>query len=79
MMSDGRIPIYLFKMGTKYPKISSIFMNPGKEQDQLFQAVYDHLRMADVCDECDKCKLVNRSPRLTDHPAIHYVWPHCFR
>ena len=34
---------------------------------------YDCVGMTDVCDECDKSELVDRSPRPTDHPAIHYV------
>jgi nucleoside phosphorylase len=48
------------------------FAHPGQEQDQLFQAEYDHVESEDTCIQCDKHQLVHREHRTSDEPRIHY-------
>jgi nucleoside phosphorylase len=46
------------------------YRNP--EGDQLFQADYDHLDNDKDCKSCDEERLVQRNPRTTNVPVIHY-------
>jgi nucleoside phosphorylase len=47
--------------------------HPGLEQDQLFRAAYDHPdAQFPTCQHCDVDQLVNRNPRRTQDPVIHY-------
>jgi nucleoside phosphorylase len=46
--------------------------NPGSDQDQLFQADYNHIHEATTCEHCDKNKLEVRNPRDSSNPVVHY-------
>jgi nucleoside phosphorylase len=67
-----RISEILSHASTKYPKMKSYFTSPGPEQDRLFSATYDHIEYKKTCGMCDTSQLVNREPRLSDEPEIHY-------
>ena len=47
------------------------YICPGIEQDQLFEATYNH-KGGDPCRLCDRSKVVERSPRKNSAPKIHY-------
>jgi hypothetical protein len=47
--------------------------HPGLEQDRLFEAAYDHPNARSLtCQRCDVTQLVDRDPRESQDPAIHY-------
>src|SRR5436190_22370524 len=68
-----------FKEGDKLPeslqRMSSFMAETsryqGAEQDQLFEAAYDH-EGDETCDKCDFQKVVARLPRTNSAPRIHY-------
>ena len=43
----------------------------GGENDELFEATYDHTAGAN-CDDCDRTRLVQRLARNSNRPRIHY-------
>ncbi|KAN0086959.1 putative kinesin [Elaphomyces granulatus] len=53
-------------------KSKSLFSRPADEHDRLFNPAYDHLPGEDTCINCDKKQLINRHPRTSDEPQIHY-------
>ncbi|KAK6544651.1 hypothetical protein TWF694_001340 [Orbilia ellipsospora] len=67
----NRITNLVSEAGRRDPKNMIRFAHPGQDQDQLFQAEYDH-NGEDTCDNCDKDRRVDRSSRETDEPVIHY-------
>ena len=52
------------------PHKATKFTRPTQE-DYLFQAEYDHV-ISDTCINCDRSKLVSRTPREHQEPVIHY-------
>lgn len=54
---------------TEFP---SLYTYPGAEQDNLFQAEYDHYGNSPTCASCDTKRLELRDPRPVQTPAIHY-------
>ncbi|BCS00624.1 uncharacterized protein AKAW2_50965A [Aspergillus luchuensis] len=66
--------IYLTEIVESYPDMSSVYSDSGVEHDILFASDYDHdtLRDGSFCDGCDRSKLVQRQPRLSTAPRIHY-------
>ena len=63
---------YILDMLQKYPKMQETFSYPGREQDQLFEAVYDHPEGNKTCDDCDVNRLVARPAREQDNPNVYY-------
>jgi nucleoside phosphorylase/tetratricopeptide (TPR) repeat protein len=54
------------------PDIKETFSAPDQHTDFLFHSSYHHVAREDTCQKCDKTKLINRSPRGTNTPHIHY-------
>lgn len=71
-MEDPELAKYLTEMVTKYPKMSSQFRHLGQEEDHLYEANYDHEVGKPTCSSCDTGRLVERQPRGSDQPVIHY-------
>jgi nucleoside phosphorylase len=67
-----RISTVLSDTSAKNPEMRSFFSSPGPEQDRLFKATYDHVEHEETCGKCDASELVNREPRSSDEPQIHY-------
>ncbi|QKX60456.1 uncharacterized protein TRUGW13939_07601 [Talaromyces rugulosus] len=72
MLDDSRIPEYLSEMVARHPSLSTEFTNRGQQQDQLFEAQYEHIGGEATCDLCDRRWLVARPPRARKDPVIHY-------
>jgi nucleoside phosphorylase len=53
------------------PMMQQDFNYRNPEDDQLFQADYDHMGSDEDCKNCDEKRLVQRKPR-TNVPVIHY-------
>ena len=54
------------------PAMQQDFSRRNPEDDQLFQADYDHIDSGKGCKSCDGERLVQRIPRTTNVPVIHY-------
>lgn len=72
MLGDSRIPEYLSEIEARHPNLSTEFTHRGQQQDQLFEAQYNHIDNATTCDFCDPSWLVARPPRDRKDPVIHY-------
>jgi nucleoside phosphorylase len=75
MLDDSRIPGYLSEIAVRHPSLSTEFTHRGQQQDQLFEAQYEHIvgeATCDLCDLCDRSWLVARPPRARKDPVIHY-------
>jgi nucleoside phosphorylase len=55
----------------KNPDIRSEFFHPP-DYDRLFNAKYDHPESEDTCVKCDSTHLVDREPRPSNEPLVHY-------
>ena len=63
---------YTSAMVEKYPAKQTQFTYPGRQEDQLYKAEYDHPIDTTTCGLCDSGKVVTRKPRASDYPMIHY-------
>ena len=72
MMGINRIPKFLSEMVAKHPAMMSKFTYCGQRQDRLFQEEYDHLGSRNICNDCDKSRLMARPSRVTNEPIVHY-------
>jgi hypothetical protein len=71
LSDDSQIPVYLSKIVTKYPYMSS-FTYPRQQQDQPFEAHYDHISLNSTYADCDKKRVVPRPTRVTEELEIYY-------
>ncbi|OCL11665.1 Pfs domain protein [Glonium stellatum] len=71
MLDESQIPIYLSRI-TANPLKMSMFAHPSQQEDQLFQAEYEHIGLEDTCGHCDVSKLLARPARPTNNPMVHY-------
>jgi len=67
-----RLLEYLSSMVEKYPAMQSDFVYQGAQQDQLFEADYEHREKHATCARCDMNRLIQRSVRNRDIPVIFY-------
>ncbi|KAJ5684067.1 uncharacterized protein N7477_000412 [Penicillium maclennaniae] len=71
LTADSRFVGFVSNLQAKIaPHKAAKFTRPIQE-DYLFQAEYDHIA-SDMCEDCDRSKLVPRSPREHQEPVIHY-------
>jgi nucleoside phosphorylase len=54
------------------PRLRPKFSYQGAENDQLFQAEYDHVGGGTTCEQCDVSRLVVRPTRDSPDPVVHY-------
>jgi nucleoside phosphorylase len=67
-----KLSSYMSEMITKYPNTKDEFIHPGKQQDWLYEAAYDHPEEQITCSQCDTSRLIDREARLSEDPVIHY-------
>ena len=72
MRKGSAIRMHVNNMLESNPAMQQEFSYRSPEDDQLFQAEYDHMDSDKDCKSCDKEHLIQRKPRTTDVPAIHY-------
>ncbi|KAJ5904683.1 uncharacterized protein N7473_001599 [Penicillium subrubescens] len=71
LTEDSRIVEFVSNLQAKMaPHKATKFARPTQE-DCLFQAEYDHIA-SDTCVDCDRSKLLPRTPREHQDPVIHY-------
>jgi nucleoside phosphorylase len=72
MINGNKISNNLTEMLEKHPAMNEgQFFYQGAERDVLFEATYSH-RGGSNCGRCDRSKAVDRIPRKTTSPRIHY-------
>jgi nucleoside phosphorylase len=62
----------LSDISKKNPVMSPEFFPPPPQHDRLFSAEYDHPESEDTCVRCDRSHLVDREPRASNEPQVHY-------
>jgi nucleoside phosphorylase len=72
LLGHNDIPKFLSELDIKYPKMPIKFVCPGAENDQLFTEDYEHPDMSSNCDACEASQLIDRQPRESDIPHVHY-------
>lgn len=72
MMEEPALSKYLSEMMIRNSRLGATFTDPGKENDRLFSAEYDHQGDHPTCLYCDKGRLIERPARPQDGPVIHY-------
>ncbi|KAK2811628.1 hypothetical protein FQN50_001970 [Emmonsiellopsis sp. PD_5] len=65
---------YLEEMARRYPELSAECSHPGEKHDLLYDYEYGHhpSNNEGSCEKCDLTKLVQRMPRKSNSPRIHY-------
>ncbi|KAK5729529.1 hypothetical protein LTR17_011832 [Elasticomyces elasticus] len=58
-------------MIAKYELMKEEYTSPGREHDELFEAVYSHPSGA-TCIQCDRSELEQRPQRKDEKPKVHY-------
>jgi nucleoside phosphorylase len=71
-MEGYELTRYLSEMTLRNPKMGAQFAYPGAQYDLLYDAGYKHTTGRATCSECDTVRLVNREPRSSVDPVIHY-------
>jgi nucleoside phosphorylase len=66
-----QISKYLSEMLERFPNMKKEYGHPGTEQDQLFEASYNH-EGEKSCQLCDRKRVVKRALRENTTPIIHY-------
>lgn len=69
-LNGNQLAEYLEALDTS--RLRSKFVYQGADQDQLFQAEYDHVGGNDTCEHCDVSKRIARPARDCLGPVIHY-------
>jgi nucleoside phosphorylase len=72
MVDEPALSRYVAEMGSRYSRLRTVGSYPGVEHDQLFEAEYEHAVGEASCVNCHGDRLVRRSQREDDGPAIHY-------
>ena len=72
LRKGSAIQKYVNSMLELNPAMQQKFSCQNPEDDQLFQADYDHMDSDKDCKSCDEERLIQRKPRTTNAPVIHY-------
>lgn len=72
LRGGNRIAEYLNLMLEKTPFVAPCYGYPGTENDQSFQADFDHIDNHPTCDDCDTGKVVQRSERQMTTAVTYY-------
>jgi nucleoside phosphorylase len=71
-ITDGvNLEEFLSLMVRNKPRMGEHYQYQGIENDQLFEATYDH-EGDETCDSCDAKSIVQRTARKDSTPRIHY-------
>jgi hypothetical protein len=72
MRKGSAIWMHVNSMLESNPAMQQEFSCRNPEDDQLFQADYNHMGSNKNCKSCDEEHLMQRKPRTTNIPVIHY-------
>ncbi|CAH0016507.1 unnamed protein product [Clonostachys rhizophaga] len=68
---QSQIPAILRDVYSRVPGMKH-YENPVHCPDRLFDSTYEHVPSRENCDQCDQSRLVQRLPRASRAPQIHY-------
>ncbi|KAI1378089.1 nucleoside phosphorylase domain-containing protein [Hypoxylon crocopeplum] len=71
MVNENKVAEFLSAMLRKGPRLAK-YERPSVANDVLFRADYLHAFTHTSCEGCDKSKAIERSPRESEEPKIHY-------
>jgi nucleoside phosphorylase len=71
MMEGDELAENLSKMVQNKPRLARTFVYQGLENDCLYEATYNHAG-GETCDRCAIEKIIDRLPRTTTDPQVHY-------
>jgi nucleoside phosphorylase len=72
LIAGNNISHYVDEMLANHPSMRSVFAYLSPDQDQLFEAEYEHDGSAATCENCDRRREITRPPRAASCPKIHY-------
>jgi len=72
LRNGSAISEHINNMLKSNPAMQQHFSYRSPEDDQLFQADYDHMDGEKDCKSCDEEHLIQRMSRTTNDPVIHY-------
>jgi hypothetical protein len=72
MMEGHNLSEYLSAMVERYPAMQSEFAYQAMQNDQLFEAEYDHQGDDATCARCDVGRSIHRPARSRDVPVVFY-------
>lgn len=72
LMKGDELLKHISTMIERHPKMQDLYAYRDTQNDQLFEASYEHRGGETTCAECDISRLVHRKPRPRDAPSIHY-------
>jgi nucleoside phosphorylase len=72
-MVPSIVPEFLQAMQNKFPLMAKPtgYVHQGVEHDRLFNPTYRHEK-GDTCQDCDPLQEINREPRESSKPVVHY-------
>lgn len=68
---QSQIPAILLDVYNRVPGMKQ-YQNPVHCPDRLFHSTYEHVPNRENCDQCDQSRLIQRLPRESAEPQIHY-------
>ena len=71
-LNRSQIPIYIANALKEYSLGNTEFEHPGAESDVLFKTECDHVPEGSICRDCGPLEPINRAPRQSVDPVIHY-------
>ncbi|TGJ88459.1 hypothetical protein E0Z10_g289 [Xylaria hypoxylon] len=69
--NPSKIPVILSQIRERNPSMIQ-YTDCERLRDLLFDSAYEHSEPIKSCDDCDRSRLVCRSPRSSNSPIIHY-------
>jgi nucleoside phosphorylase len=76
-LGSSKVPQFLEEMVKRYPNLAKSnprkpsYIHQGFENDQLFEAAYDHVNGSDCCN-CESNRQIKRHERTSMEPEVHY-------
>ncbi|CEJ61275.1 hypothetical protein PMG11_09812 [Penicillium brasilianum] len=71
LLAGDKVSHYVEEMLTKSPMMRTAFACRSSDQDQLFEAGYEHVESSETCTGCDQSRTITR-PSRSFGPKIHY-------
>jgi nucleoside phosphorylase len=72
MYEESQVARLMAESMARFPLYQQACAYLGSGLDQLYRWQYDHLKGESTCGRCDRNELVDRQPRRSDNPRVHY-------
>ena len=71
-LNRSQLPIYIANTLKEHSLGNTEFGHPGAASDVLFETECDHVPEGSICRDCGPLEPINRAPRQSVDPVIHY-------